>query len=110
VAQPTTHHRIGTRPGPVDRPLARTRRPDPTDSPFRGHVSLAAGALAVVVAILPSLGVVALALAGVAIGTGVPVMRRGPGTAAFPSARVGVVLGMIGVLLGVISLAMQLLA
>lgn len=78
-------------------------------SPVRGVVSEGAGAVSVVVAILPSLGLVALVLAGLAIGVGVPVMRRGPGTAAFSFARVGVVLGMIGVLLGFLSLAMQLL-
>lgn len=109
MAQPTTHHRMGDRARPARPASADSVRTDSTDSRVRGHVSLGAGALAVVVAILPSLGIVALALAGVAIGVGVPVMRRGPGSAAFPSARVGVVLGMIGVLLGFISLAMQLL-
>lgn len=76
----------------------------------RGLVSLFAGAAGVVVAILPSLGVVALGLAALAIGAGVPAMRRGPGSACFPLARTGVVLGMITVLLGFVSLAMQLLA
>ena len=79
------------------------------DTRIRGLASMGAGAVSVVIAILPSLGVVALVLAGGAIGLGVPVMRRGPTVAGFPSARVGVVLGMIGVLLGAISLAMQLL-
>lgn len=78
-------------------------------SPRHGFVSLGAGALGVVAATLPSMGLVALVLAAVAIGVGVPVMRRGPGVASFPFARVGVVLGMIAVLVGVLSVAMQLL-
>jgi formate-dependent nitrite reductase membrane component NrfD len=67
-----------------------------------------AGALGVVAAILPRLGALALLLAAIAICAGVPAMRRGPQAACFPYARAGVVLGMISVLLGFISLAMQL--
>lgn len=68
------------------------------------------GAAGIVVAVLPGLGLLALALAALGIGAGVPAMRRGPGAACFPYARTGVVLGMIAVLLGGVSLAMQLLA
>ncbi|MCO8126106.1 hypothetical protein NHL50_02670 [Acidimicrobiia bacterium EGI L10123] len=75
-----------------------------------GLVSLLAGGAGVVVATLPGLGLLALALAALAIASGVPAMRKGPGAASFSKARTGVVLGMIAVLLGVISLAMQLLA
>ena len=70
---------------------------------------MVAGAASVIVAILPSLGLLALLLAGAAIAAGVRVMRRGASTAAFPLVRLGVVLGMIGVLLGFVSLATQLL-
>lgn len=79
-------------------------------SPTRGLVSMAAGGFGVVAATLPSMGIIALVLAAVALGVGVPVMRRGPGTASFSFARSGVVLGMIAVLIGVLSVALQLLA
>ena len=101
-----TQHRSGTERREAvahDAPAVDRR------SPAHGLVSLAAGALGVVAAILPSMGLAALLLAAVAIGVGVPVMRRGPGVASFPFARVGVVLGMISVLLGVLSVAIQLL-
>lgn len=74
-----------------------------------GLVSLLAGGVGVVVATLPSLGLLALALAALALATGVPAMRRGPRSRCFSTARTGVVLGMIAVLLGFVSLAMQLL-
>lgn len=99
-----TQHRSSPRAASA---AVRTERS--TGSSARGLVSAGAGATSVVVAILPSLGLLALLLAGVAIGAGVHVMRRGPGAAGFRFARVGVVLGMIGVLLGFLSLAMQLL-
>lgn len=105
MALPTTQHRPGPRPAhAADQCRAAT-----PGSPVRGVVSLGAGAASVVVAVLPSLGLLALLLAGAAIAVGVRVMRRGARTAAFPFARLGVVLGMIGVLLGFVSLAMQLL-
>ncbi len=95
----------------VDRRRAVGNHAAATDrrSPAHGLVSLGAGALGVVAATLPSMGLVALLLAAIAIGVGVPVMRRGPAVAAFPFARVGVVLGMISVLLGVLSVVIQLL-
>lgn len=71
--------------------------------------SLAAGTLGVLAASVPIPGVIALVLAAAAIGVGVPAMRRGPSAASFPYARAGVVFGMIAVLLGSLSLAMQLL-
>ena len=101
-----TQHRLGTqdhRSEGAAAPAAHRR------SPVRGAVSLAAGAFGVVAATLPAMGIAALLLAAVAIGVGVPVMRRGPGVPSFPFARVGVVLGMIAVLVGILSLAMQLL-
>lgn len=86
-----------------------TSERDPAGSSTRGLVSLGSGGLGVVFATLPALGIVALLLGGVAIGVGVPAMRRGPRAPGFPLARVGVVLGMIAVLLGFVSLAIQLL-
>lgn len=74
-----------------------------------GLVSLLAGGVGIVVATLPGLGLLALALAVLALATGVPAMRRGPRSRSFSTARTGVVLGMIAVLLGFVSLAMQLL-
>lgn len=85
------------------------RADDAAGSSPRGLISLGAGGLGVVLATLPSLGIAALLLAGLAICVGVPAMRRGPRAPGFPFARVGVVLGMIGVLLGFVSLAIQLL-
>lgn len=106
MSEPTTQERAGTGLDP-DRASSSgalgvvRRRP--------GLVSLAAGAAGIVVALLPGLGLLALALAALSIGAGVPGMRRGPGAVCFPYARTGVVLGMIAVLLGFVSLAMQLL-
>ncbi len=101
-----TQHHAGSAPGHSHGRVA----PDAAvRSSGHGLVSFAAGALGVVAAILPSMGIVALVLAAVAIGVGVPVMRRGPQAASFAFARVGVVLGMISVLIGVLSVAMQLL-
>jgi hypothetical protein len=74
-----------------------------------GLVSVLAGGAGVVVAVLPGLGLLALALAALSLGTGIPAMRRGPRARCFSAARTGVVLGMIAALLGVISLALQLL-
>lgn len=104
----TQHHPRSVRAPEADDPVSTAGRG--RNIRTRGLVSLFAGAAGVVFAILPSLGVVALALAALAIGSGVPAMRKGPDTAAFPLARTGVVLGMIAVLLGFLSLAMQLLA
>lgn len=101
----TTQHRLEA----PARPAEATER-DAAGSSMRGLLSLGAGGLGVVFATLPALGIVALLLAGVAIGVGVPVMRRGPHAPGFPYARVGVVLGMIAVLLGFLSLAIQLLS
>ena len=101
-----TQHRSGA---DGRRAVAHDGPPAERRSPAHGLVSLAAGAFGVVAATLPSMGLVALLLAAVAIGVGVPVMRRGPGVPAFPFARVGVVLGMISVLLGVLSVVIQLL-
>lgn len=105
MALPTTQHRPGPRPANA----ADERRGATPGSPVRGVVSMGVGAASVVVAVLPSLGLLALLLAGAAIAVGVRVMRRGARSAAFPFARLGVVLGMIGVLLGFLSLGMQLL-
>lgn len=102
MADSTTQHRTGAE-------LDREGGAPACGIRSRGMVSLLAGAAGVVVAVLPALGMVALALAALAIGTGVPAMRKGPGTACFPFARTGVVLGMIAVLLGFLSLAMQVL-
>ena len=99
-----TQHRSTARASSV-----AARRDRSTGSSVRGLVSLGAGAASVVVAILPALGIVALLLAGLAIAAGVQIMRQGPDAPAFRFARTGVVLGMIGVLLGFVSLAMQLL-
>lgn len=101
-----TQHRTGA---DLRRTPGRVAPDAAVRSPGHGLVSFAAGALGVVTAILPSMGVVALVLAAVAIGVGVGVMRRGPHAASFPLARVGVVLGMISVLVGALSVAMQLL-
>lgn len=108
MADSTTQHRPRSERTPeADDPVS-TAAPGRT-SRTPGLVSLFAGAAGVVFAILPSLGIVALGLAALAIGSGVPTMRKGPRTPGFPSARTGVVLGMIAVLLGSLSLAMQLL-
>ena len=107
MADPTTQHRDRTETDAQADPAAGAgagfvgRRP--------GLVSLLTGGGGVVVATLPSLGLLALALAVVALATGVPAMRRGPRSRCFSTARTGVVLGMIAVLLGFVSLAMQLL-
>ena len=101
----TTQHR----PAAPARPAVVTPSRDAAGSAVRGLVSLGAGGLGVVAATLPALGFVALLLAAVSIGVGVPAMRRGPRAPGFPFARVGVVLGMIAVLLGFLSLAIQLL-
>lgn len=99
----TTQHRL-------DAPASLAEAPQrgAAGSSTRGLVSLGAGGLGVVFATLPALGIVALLFAGVAIGVGVAAMRLGPRAPGFPFARVGVVLGMIAVLLGFISLAIQL--
>lgn len=107
MADSTTQHRTGT---DLDREGQASTADRGGASRTPGLVSLSAGAAGVVVAILPSLGIVALVLAALAIGTGVPAMRKGTGTACFALARTGVVLGMIAVLLGFISLAMQVLS
>ena len=107
MADPTTQHRARTEIGAEADAAADAggsfvgRRP--------GLVSLLAGGVGVVVATLPGLGLLALALAALALATGVPAMRRGPRSRCFSTARTGVVLGMIAVLLGFVSLAMQLL-
>lgn len=103
MAEPTTQQR-NTEAGSGERGAG-------AGGPRRGKgvASLVAGAAGIVAAILPGLGILALALAAVAIGTGVPAMRQGPGARCFPHARIGVVLGMIAVLLGFLSLAVQLL-
>ena len=106
MREPTTQERARTGLDPDEGAPARVigvvrRRP--------GLVSLAAGGTGIVVALLPGLGLLALALAALSIGAGVPGMRRGPDAVCFPYARTGVVLGMIAVLLGFVSLAMQLL-
>ena len=105
MADPTTQARDLTEVGAEDdgpaRAAAPSRRP--------GLVSMLSGGAGVVVAVLPSLGLLALALAAIAIGTGVPAMRRGTRAPCFPTARTGVVLGMIAALVGAVSLAMQLL-
>lgn len=100
MAESTTHHRT-TEADAVD------ESPDPTRT--KGVVSLGAGAAGILFAVLPGLGLLALALAAVAIGTGVPAMRQGPHAPCFPYARIGLVLGMIAVLLGFLSLAVQFL-
>lgn len=102
MAEPTTQRRT-TEARPDG--LADGRGPTRT----RGLISLGAGAAGIVAAILPGLGLLALALAAASIGVGVPAMRQGPAAPCFSSARLGVVLGMIAVLLGFLSLAMQLL-
>jgi len=106
VTHPTTQHHD---PSEVD-DGADSRGPGSVVRRRPGLVSLLAGGAGVVVATLPRLGLLALALAALAIATGVPAMREGPGASCFSKARTGVVLGMIAVLLGVVSLAMQLLA
>jgi hypothetical protein len=108
VAESTTQHQERTQLHPPQDPSGRARLGALGRRP--GLVALLAGAAGVVAAVLPSVGGVAIVLAAVAIGIGVPVMRRGPGDACFPCARTGVVLGMIAVPLGVVSVAMQLLA
>lgn len=103
MADPTTQHRDRSE---IDAERDRAggpvgRRP--------GLVSMLAGGVGVVVAVLPGLGLLALALAVLALVAGVPAMRRGPRSECFSKARTGVTLGMIALLIGIVSLAMQLL-
>lgn len=107
MADTTTQHRPRT--GPAATAPAAAAPVRTSSSRTWGLVSMVVGALGVVAAVVPISGFVALFLAAVAIGTGVPAMRRGPHAACFATARLGVVLGMIAVLLGFLSLAMQLL-
>jgi len=98
-----TEHRSPPCTPPSERRLRRR-----FGASWLGTVSAAAGAAGVVVGILPLVGVSALLLAAVAIGTGVPAMRSGPEGVGFHRGRTGVVLGMIAVVVGLASLAAEL--
>lgn len=111
MAISTTQHRASTR-GTERRPAELDGSLTPATNPSaraRGMVSFVAGATGVVAGTAPIPGVIALLLAALAIGLGVPSMRRGPRAASYSYARMGVVLGMIAALLGFLSLALQLL-
>ena len=108
MADPTTQQRTRTGVDPAGGDRTDTPGRDPR-SRTPGVVSLLAGAGGVVAAIPPGLGVAAVALAVLAVVSGVPAMREGPSSPCYSFARTGVVLGMIAALLGFLSLAMQLL-
>jgi lysylphosphatidylglycerol synthetase-like protein (DUF2156 family) len=103
--QETTHTRLAAEHGPT----GHTQHDgDSARSAGMGMASLVAGALGVVAGIVPKLGVAALILAVVAFAAGIPSMRHGTRAAGFRYARIGVVLAVIAVLLGVLNVAIQI--
>lgn len=73
-----------------------------------GVVSLVTGGLGVVAGIIPLLGAGAVLLALVALAFGLPSLRHGPSAAGFRYARLGVVLAVVAIIVGVINLGIQL--
>lgn len=74
---------------------------------FAATAAVAAGALGVVAAIIPGLGIGALILAAIALLAGVPAMRgRDDGVAR--RARIGAVLAVVAIVFGAVNIAIQL--
>ena len=97
--------------GGTTQQLRRTTAPA-TSAPQRRAwwwpVPAIAGALAVVAGILPAGWPVGAVLGVLAMGLGARGMRRGPAWHGFGAARTGVVFGLIGLLMALLSAALWL--
>lgn len=92
--------------------LARERGPTghTTESEGRSALAIASvvtGGLGAVIALIPAFWTVALPLAAVALVAGLLVVRDGPSTPGYRTARIGVGLGIAAAVLGVLNLAIS---
>lgn len=73
-----------------------------------GMVSAVTGGLGVAVGLIPLAGAGALILAVIAFATGAPSLRRGRAASGYATARIGVVLGLVALVVGVLNIGIQL--
>lgn len=103
----STEHRTQTQIAEELGPTGNTHH-DGGGSSVAGTAAVVVGVLGVIAGIIPKLGVGALILAVVALLAGIPTMRQGPRAAGFSRARLGVVLAVVAIVLGVLNIAIQL--
>lgn len=104
TSQPQTQTQLAQERGPT----GNIQHDGPSQSSVSGTVAVVVGVPAVIVGIIPKLGVGALILAAVALAAGIPSLRHGRASPGFSRARLGVVLAVVAVIIGVLNIGIQL--